>query len=301
METANITLRMHGVFFAKGEKAKQSHTVCPSTSRPRPDRSGRIYYYCMLLVWMLLGGMSVSSCNEGRIYFQEPQPADAKNIAHFPSKMRGVWRVDEATVKITKDRFQYIYTELDTLTLAEIDTSDAYLISGQTLYIFDELEDGYARIVARQDGYLVYEGKALVEFWINERNPLRRVGEQYLFSSSKNVYWWELYLLAVAENGDIVIKRLCANDLPLIDEKELIKKEKYTNSYYYAVKWTRKELEALLEKGFFSDTVFVLAKEQRHKSGIQQGTLPLTFSMPQLQKRQDTASCGTQAGIAKRN
>ena len=202
----------------------------------------------------------IISCDN--VYISTPQPVDSKNIYLFPREFRGVWTCEENKVIIEKDYFKYAQNSEYKVSKQEIDTSSSYVLKDNKIYIIDnekwEISDGLPFKLEKDTIY--YQLPEVTEIPLGKNAFLRKVKNNYILNIKQKNEWWELVLINKDKNGNIIAVRL--------DIKDLEKNKKFKNihifksensrSDYIEANWTKRELLEMINKGVFSDTLFIL-------------------------------------------
>jgi hypothetical protein len=197
-------------------------------------------------------------------YFHKPQPVDVENIMEFPTAYRGVWGQEMDTTIIGKD-YVLIITRMESrVERNAVDESNQYRFVDDLVFKLsneegDEVSTG-SRYFWDQDTLVIFE-RDVMEIDLGKRAFLREAAEGYIFNRKSENNWWEVYYMGPTKNGDIVIRMLKKEDLKALPEiKKVHEKD---GSYYLKVNWTKNEIQEVLGRGGFSDTLAILEQQYR--------------------------------------
>jgi hypothetical protein len=217
--------------------------------------------------------LTLSSCVT--IYFDQPQPADAKDLSRTPRSIRGTWIIDFDTVVISKHTFYWADWMTDTITAEEVDSNpDIEIRDG---YIYDLTEEppvGYT-CTPLDAAWLIYLPER-ISHELGDSALLRKVNRDYFaFNRTGDGEWWEVFLVERNGRGVLSIWYPAKKDVCLMEavgagaEQYLPEDEDpgtaFTNDFhrYWSVELTRKKLLECFDLGAFGELVLKLDADSR--------------------------------------
>lgn len=200
------------------------------------------------------------SCDN--VIISTPQPIDAKNKYSFPGDFRGVWTTDGDTIIIGKDYYKNIKYREEKVFKQEIDTSSSYVLKENKIYIIDkvksEISEGFP--VKIENDTIYYKERRVYEIALGKKAFLRKVKKNYILNFREEKQWWQVILIRKDRTGNIIVANL-TNDMvyEFSNYKHIHTfSSKYGDWDYIEANWTKKELLEMINKGVFSDTIFIL-------------------------------------------
>jgi hypothetical protein len=224
-------------------------------------------YFRLSTALICMGFLLLMSCT--KIYFKYPQPVDSKDLKHFPKELRGSWMfegdIEGEIITVSKDYFQNFESRVETLVLAELDSTFSYKIVDETIYIIDEVGVHYGTVISADEEVISYRTEDHERYSLGNSCKLRKLGKNYVLNmQADNNQWWELYLITINANKDIIVRALDDEDLSFFAEEEiLLGADGENKNRYVSTEWTRDVLEDQISKGLFGDTAFVLKEAHR--------------------------------------
>jgi len=204
------------------------------------------------------------------VYFDQPQPVDAKNMKKFPKKLRGTWVQDDDTTLVGKTIFRKVEWNSKLLSRTEIDTNDALVIRGDKIYNLDEDSTKGFNFVIQNDSILINVSQ-VIEYKLGNAALLRSVSKDYyILNVRKDSIWWNVFLIEKKSDGTIlamypkkgelsILKTIFENDdleikIPYVEDKLT------TSEFqkFWKVELTSKQIIEFRNKGGFTDTSLVL-------------------------------------------
>ncbi|MCY2686011.1 hypothetical protein [Salinimicrobium sp. TH3] len=199
------------------------------------------------------------------VYVSDPLPVDSKNIYSFPAKYRGVWVIEEDTIIIKKDIIRSLEAEKSKLSTKELDSS--YIIKDNKIYLIGdpkkEISRGFPFKVIEDTIYFLE--KYVMEYPLGTNTFLRKIKNDHIVNIKEQNQWWSTVYLKKDSHGTI---HFCLLDIEKLESLSNHKKiysymHKYGQYDYFELKWTKKELLDMIQKGVFSDTLMVLELQDR--------------------------------------
>jgi hypothetical protein len=212
------------------------------------------------------------------IYFNNPQPTDAKNIKNFPRKIRGTWIEDGDTTSIRKKTFRKVEWEVKSISKAELDTTQSLVVKGDKIFDVesDSVQGYYYEF--RDDSFFVNIPQ-ITMYELGEGVLFRRVSKSYFtLSINTDSIWWNVYLIEILPDESILVKYPKKSELSILEtmleNEELEIKitpyedDKLTTSEFqkfWNVGLTSKQMLGYISKGGFSDTTLVINRTNKFK------------------------------------
>lgn len=209
-----------------------------------------------LLLIIIFSGFYTSCDN---LYFNVPQPIDAKNSYEFPKEYRGKWIEEEDTIIIGKNYFIYKdYKQTHSIALNDLDTA-TYLLKHSKIYIKEKyseipLSEGYPYAI--KNDTIHFKASEIYSFPLSKHNFLRKVNNNYIVNSTDKNNWWYLYLIQPKNDSMLYISILNEKDLELISNHQVIYKS--SNTIFLNASWTVKDMDEFIKKGGFTSEILEL-------------------------------------------
>ncbi len=207
--------------------------------------------------------ISLIFCSCNPVFFTEPQPYGSKNIFEFPVKYRGVWMEGPDTIVISANAYLSVSYRNESVPKSLADTSSNYLLVNDKIFFVKkedrlQLTGGYPYTVINDT--IFYKNREVVEIFLGAKTFLRKVSDMHILNIKSDDLWWEIILVEKAKNGGILGRRLSEDDMKLMGIDPIMKGE---NVNYFDVKWKEKELEDIINRGCFSDTLVNLSVDNK--------------------------------------
>ncbi|MEO9801791.1 MAG: hypothetical protein ABJF04_01030 [Reichenbachiella sp.] len=207
----------------------------------------------MIFVGLLL------SCSQH--YFDRPQPIDSKNIYAFPEAFRGVWTDGSDSLIVGKFYFANIEYKKISIPYSTRDTTQYAIFNDNKAYPYDSIQQriigiGYPYEIRNDSIY--YTTREILEAQLGRKAVLRSVGEQFVLNVKNDNQWWELFLMGVTNQEKILIRYPNNEQLAELGITPI-----FTNDEedFYEVKWRAKEMDQLIGKNIFADTLLFLDQQ----------------------------------------
>ncbi|MEO9966862.1 MAG: hypothetical protein ABJF11_13785 [Reichenbachiella sp.] len=207
-----------------------------------------------------IGVMSIiSSCSQH--YFDRPQPIDARNIYVFPEEFRGIWTDGSDSIVVTKFYFANIEYKNIALPYNNEDTTRYALFYDGKVYPYDSAQQkimgtGYPYVVNNDSAY--YQTREVLEAQLGRKAVLRAVGDQYMLNVKSDNQWWEIFLMSALGNHKILV---CYPNIDQLEEQGINPVFSNSEEDFFEVEWSSEQLERLIQKKVFSDTLLLLDQQ----------------------------------------
>ncbi len=153
---------------------------------------------------ILIAGLYFS-CSS--VFFDAPQPVDAKNLDVVPLKFRGSWKNQgkacEEIMSINSHSYHKTLIEKNKLLKAKIDTSSRYRINGGKIYL-DRENFAIGHPFIERDDSVFFDIISEESLVLSDSVLLRKARGCYILNIRKN-NWWEIVFLRKSSSGEIQI------------------------------------------------------------------------------------------------
>lgn len=204
------------------------------------------------------------------IYFDQPQPVDAKDLRKTPRAVRGTWIMGTDTATIAKRTFYWVEWYTDTVTSAEIESEAELEIRDGFIYDRSEKNPTGYRCEPLGEDWLVYMPER-INYGLADSALLRKVTDNfYTFNLTKDGKWWEVFLVERTGDNALSIWYPGRTDVCLMEaigagEEEYLEEDgdpntAFTNDFqkYWSVALTREKLLECYDLGAFGELVLEL-------------------------------------------
>jgi hypothetical protein len=158
----------------------------------------------------------------GTVYFDQPQPVNAKNLKSIPREIQGTWKtrnkypdavtINEEAIKIDKKSFKKYSTVYYSIAQSEINNSMTYkLYDGKIFLSVNGKSHSYPYILAN-DSIRYSSCEVEMQYELSDSVLLRRAKGCYVVNL-KYRNWWEVVFIQKSEGGDILIIYPVGEDL----------------------------------------------------------------------------------------
>lgn len=158
-----------------------------------------------ILVFLI--GLTYLSC-ESPVSFNEPQPADTKNLNEFPNSLKGDYynKADNVFLNISEKQILKIYDLYEKISKTELDSS--YKLIGDTLYNLSDSSKTFVKFDG--DSLIFHFHSEDTLFDISKRNILRQFKGYFFLSIGDSTSWdvKKLYL----KKGVLSISSITTNE-----------------------------------------------------------------------------------------
>ena len=186
------------------------------------------------------------------VYFEVPQPKGIKSLDQFPVTIRGQYLIEDDTIIIKTDLYQYPDESEKKITVNEIENSPEIYIKEDI--IFDEkFMPGIGVKYNIISDTITYSYKLKLTEVLSDSVKLKSYkGKFFLSRKVSNNEYWELILLIRQDNGNLLIS-LVDVDKEEISELSIITDFNKIGESEYLISPSKKKLMKLIEKGLIDE------------------------------------------------
>jgi hypothetical protein len=164
------------------------------------------YTVCFVMrVIILISLVISSSCST--VFFDNPQPADARNMNHVPKAIQGRWKKSgknyEETFVIDRNSYHKIAVEKRGIPKSGIEGSKSYRIASGKIYLADQdFQTGYPFEILHDT--IFFTQRSEEEVVLSDSALLRPAKNCYILNLKRDK-WWEIVFIQKMKNGEIRI------------------------------------------------------------------------------------------------
>ena len=219
-----------------------------------------------LLSIVLFFGMGFLFVSCDQFYFSTPQPIDAKNLNEFPNESRGSWTDNGDSIVIGRDNFISVEYNEKKVAKKEVEASSRYKLKGNKVYVVDDKKGlkakrGFPYVLKRDT--IFYKEAEVFELKLGSETFLRKGDGVYVLNSKHGANWWEIFIVDLNDPETIITRYLNADDMDKINNLKTIHVAE--NQYFLEATWSKNDINELLRKGVFSDTILILQRKKNLK------------------------------------
>ena len=215
----------------------------------------------IISAFLILTNLFACSTNEPPVTFNEPQPAETRNLSRFPNKLRGNFlSLNDNSLLIISDKLIQRVTTIDNVIhLSELDSNSR--LSGDT--IFNSITN--STIVVTRKGVSLYHHGRYIDtlFQIGINNVLRRQNSNYFLSTKHDDESWIIQKINISDD------QLLISNISLEMDKESLKMiTKLTQDTISPFKYkaTQKQFMNFINSGGFKETERFVNQVQTKKT-----------------------------------
>ena len=215
----------------------------------------------IISVFLILTNLFACSTNEPPVTFNEPQPAETRNLSKFPNKLQGNYlSLNDNSLLIISDKLIQRVTTIDNVIhLSELDSNSR--LSGDT--IFNSITNSTI-VVTRKGDSLYHHGRYIdTLFQIGINNVLRRQNSNYFLSTKHDDESWIIQKINISDD------QLLISNISLEMDKESLKMiTKLTQDTISPFKYkaTQKQFMNFINSGGFKETERFVNQVQTKKT-----------------------------------
>jgi len=163
---------------------------------------------CLFILLMI-----ASSCTV--IYFDQPQPVDARNLRKVPKALRGMWvkvsESDSSIIQIDKTKYSFREVSYYRMPLSSIESSAKYkLLDGKVFNFEEDAHRGYPYQLSNDTVFFSEFSEGIITL---SDSALLRKGKGCYLLNLKNELGWEIYMLRRGTGGKIYMDYPIKSDL----------------------------------------------------------------------------------------
>ena len=191
------------------------------------------------------------------VYFEVPQPKGIKKLDQFPEIIRGQYLLEDDTIFINADSYQYPDESEKKISIAEVENVPEIYIKEDIIYD-EQFMPGIGMKFNIINDTITYSNKLKLTEGLSDSVILKSYQDKYFLS--RKVYdkeYWELIIIIRQENGDLLLS------LVDVDEEEIPELSTITDfnkigESEYLLNPSKKKLLKLIEQGLFDEGDLVI-------------------------------------------
>ncbi len=161
---------------------------------------------CLFLLLMIAASCTV-------IYFDQPQPVDARNLRNVPRLLRGQWtktsESDSSTILISKKGYSFREVSHYKMPLRNIESSVKYKLLDGKIYNLEEERGFPYRVKNDTVWFSEYSEETII---LSDSALLRKGKDCYLLNLKKEL-GWEIFIIRKGTGGKFYMDYPLASDL----------------------------------------------------------------------------------------
>lgn len=195
---------------------------------------------CIIVIITAIGGC------KPKVYFNNPQPDNAKNIQQIPKHLQGNYLgvKDSTRLTINKNVICKIYRYTEMISENELDST--YVLGTDSLFSIKNKEKWAIRYVG--DSIKVYGEYLDTIFYINDVNLLRKLKGTYFLNTQYGTNKWEVKTVRLHKKRLIIGSITSDNEVKVL--KEITKSEQDSNVSFQL---SKEQLKMFLRQNGFAD------------------------------------------------
>ena len=215
----------------------------------------------IISVFLILTNLFACSTNEPPVTFNEPQPAETRNLSKFPNKLQGNYLSlnDNSLLMISDNLIQRVTTFDDVIHLSELDSNSR--LSGDT--IFNSTTNSRIVVKRKGDSLCFHDQHIDTLFQIGINNVLRRQNNNFFLSTKHDDESWIIQKINISDD------QLLISNISLEMDKESLKViTKLTQDTIPPFKFsaTQKQFTNFINSGGFKETERFVNQVQTKKT-----------------------------------
>ena len=165
---------------------------------------------------------------------------------------------------IAKNYFESIKYRERTIVFTELDSTESYEIKGDYFYLHNTYRTNSGPIIAQTDSSVRFNRRKVKTLKLGKDAQLRAVGKKHVLNFREKDSWWTPILLSKTEEGDVIVRIPNEKNpkLPGLLKQRAMDKE-HRDGHFYKDRLTAVQVDALISKGLFNDTIVHLTKDGR--------------------------------------
>lgn len=186
------------------------------------------------------------------VYFEAPQPKGVKTLDQFPEIIRGKYLVEDDTIIIRTDSYQYPDESEKKISLNEVENSPIIYIKEDRIYD-EQFMPGIGVKYNITNDTITYSYHLKLTEGLSDSVKLKSYKGKYFISRKvKDEEYWELVMLIPEENGDLKLSLVDIEEED-IAELSIITDFDKIGELKYLINPSKKKLLKLLERGLFDE------------------------------------------------
>ena len=191
------------------------------------------------------------------VYFEVPQPKGIKNLDQFPEIIRGQYLLEDDTIFINADTYQYPDESEKKISIAEVENVPEIYIKEDIIYD-EQFMPGIGMKFNIINDTITYSNKLKLTEGLSDSVILKSYQDKYFLSRKvHDKEYWELVIIIRQGNGDLLLS------LVDVDEEEIPELSTITDfnkigESKYLLNPSKKKLLKLIEQGLFDEGDLVI-------------------------------------------
>lgn len=186
------------------------------------------------------------------VYFEVPQPKGVKTLDQFPEIIRGKYLVEDDTIIIKADSYQYPDENERKISLNEVENSPIIYIKEDRIYD-EQFMPGIGVKYNISNDTITYSYHLKLTEGLSDSVVLKSYKGKYFISRKvKDEEYWELVMLIPEENWDLKLSLVDIEEED-IAELSIITDFNKIGESKYLINPSKKKLLKLLEQGLFDE------------------------------------------------
>lgn len=165
------------------------------------------------LLWNAILFFILASCTV--VYFDQPQPVDARNLKKVPKAIQGKWikttETDTSTIEFGKTTYRFSEVNHESVALSHVESWKKYKMKDGLIY--NMFEDSTRGFPYRQSGDTVYFREHFENVITLSDSALLRKGKGSYLLNVRTALGWEVFLIRRSDDGSLLADYLLAEDL----------------------------------------------------------------------------------------
>ena len=186
------------------------------------------------------------------VYFEVPQPKGIKNLDQFPEIIRGQYLIEDDTIFINADSYQYPDESEKRISVNEVDNVPEIYIKDDIIYD-EQFMPGIGLKYNIINDTITYSYKLKLTEGLSDSVKLKSYkGKYFLSRKVHDKEYWELIIIIRQGNGDLLLS-LVDVDEEEIPELSIITDFNKIEESGYLINPSKKQLIKLIEQGLFDE------------------------------------------------
>lgn len=206
--------------------------------------------HSLIRVTILISLVITSSCST--VFFDNPQPTDARSMNHVPKAIQGTWKKSgknyEEILTIDKSSWHKIATEKHGIPKSKMDVSKSYRMANGKIYSADQdFQTGYPYEILHDT--IFFSERNEEEIVLSDSVLLRSARNCYILNLKRDK-WWEIVFIQKMKNGEVRISYPISEELMDMKTKYnivLVDSARKDSTYFHA-DFKSRNIEGIIPK-----------------------------------------------------
>jgi len=191
------------------------------------------------------------------VYFEVPQPKGIKNLDQFPEIIRGQYLLEDDTIFINADTYQYPDESEKKISITEVENVPEIYIKEDIIYD-DQFMPGIGMKFNIINDTITYSNKLKLTEGLSDTVILKSYNDKYFLSRKvHDKEYWELIILIRQGNGDLLVSFVDVEEEE-ISELSIVTDFNKIGESKYLLNPSKKKLLKLIEQGLFDEGDLVI-------------------------------------------